>query len=152
MWACRKEISSKSVIHLYNYVWCPAAVMRMGCNCTGWRRLIGSLIFMGHFPQKSPIFSGSFVHKDLQLSRLSSPKSATYIDIYVYIYIYTCIYIYIYTYIYTYTCIYISIYICIQVYIFTTDPCEVEQHPPQKLLLIFSLHIRTYTHTHVYSI
>jgi len=34
---------------------------------TEWQRPIGCLICMGHFPQKSPVISGSFAETDLQL-------------------------------------------------------------------------------------
>jgi len=46
-------------------------ILSMCLKCwstAGWPRVIGCLMFIGQFPQKSPIISGSFARNDLQLT------------------------------------------------------------------------------------
>jgi len=64
------NLSAHTSVYTYTFIICVYTH-----PCTGWRRLIGSLIFIGHFLQKWPIFNVSFVENDLQLrgSYESSP-------------------------------------------------------------------------------
>jgi len=54
------QASSRRVSHI-------AWIQSHATERTGWWRCTGCFIFIGHFPQKSPIISGSFAERHLQL-------------------------------------------------------------------------------------
>jgi len=65
--------------YLCEYTYTHVYICIYTCQYTGWHRVIACLIFVGHFPHKNSIISGSCAKNDLQLkaSYEFSPRSMT---------------------------------------------------------------------------
>jgi len=78
------HLKKRRVIHIQNTHICNFSQRSVFDRRTGWRRRVRCLIIIGHFPQKSPIISGSFAQNDLQLTACyaSSPPCTVYDTMY----------------------------------------------------------------------
>ena len=79
---CVQKMTVKCGVYIENdCVLCVECTHKMSVKCRGWRTVI-RCIFIGQFPQKSPIISGSFAQNDLQLKAIygSSPPCRVYIE------------------------------------------------------------------------
>jgi len=67
IYICVKMCMSYTYVHFIGKIWVCLNTLYTLVHVTGWRRPIGYLLFTCHFPQNSPMISGSFAGNDLQL-------------------------------------------------------------------------------------